>query len=111
MKNDDTLDDLVVCERSPLNARHLSEAESPPPKRRDLRQWSLEGHLKDQGHTNNCWAFSTSTAMEVAWRGLGRGDIDLSPMQMVQCAEKMLPPIHGCMINPAWATKVSLDQS
>ncbi|GFY98521.1 aleurain-like protease [Actinidia rufa] len=56
---------------------------------RPLKDWRVSGivsPVKDQGHCGSCWTFSTTGALEAAYKqAFGKG-ISLSEQQLVDCA-------------------------
>ncbi|KAA8534771.1 hypothetical protein F0562_029787 [Nyssa sinensis] len=55
-----------------------------------MKDWRLEGivsPVKNQGHCGSCWTFSTTGALEAAYKqAFGKG-ISLSEQQLVDCAQ------------------------
>ncbi|XP_077230939.1 pro-cathepsin H-like [Tasmannia lanceolata] len=54
-----------------------------------IKDWRKEGivsPVKDQGHCGSCWTFSSTGALEAAYKQLTGESISLSEQQLVDCA-------------------------
>ncbi|XP_062091143.1 pro-cathepsin H-like [Humulus lupulus] len=68
-----------------LKGNHkLSDALLPETK--DWRHQNIVSPVKDQGHCGSCWTFSTTGALEAAYKQAFGKDISLSEQQLVDCA-------------------------
>ncbi|XP_030490249.2 pro-cathepsin H isoform X2 [Cannabis sativa] len=56
------------------------------PETKDWRQEGIVSPVKDQGHCGSCWTFSTTGALEAAYKQAFGKDISLSEQQLVDCA-------------------------
>ncbi|KAL0917546.1 hypothetical protein M5K25_012612 [Dendrobium thyrsiflorum] len=76
-----------------LKGNHkLTEAKLPDT--RDWRKFSIVSPVKDQGSCGSCWSFSTTGALEAAYKQLTGKGISLSEQQLVDCASAFNN--HGC---------------
>ncbi|XP_074579378.1 cysteine proteinase 2-like [Curcuma longa] len=66
------------------NQNHqMAEVELPATK--DWRESGIVSPVKDQGHCGSCWTFSTTGALEAAYKQATGKDISLSEQQLVDC--------------------------
>uniref|UniRef100_A0A5B6YKB2 Putative cysteine protease Cp1 n=1 Tax=Davidia involucrata TaxID=16924 RepID=A0A5B6YKB2_DAVIN len=57
------------------------------PETKDWREVGIVSPVKNQGHCGSCWTFSTTGALEAAYKqAFGKG-ISLSEQQLVDCAQ------------------------
>ncbi|KAG6588084.1 Thiol protease aleurain-like protein, partial [Cucurbita argyrosperma subsp. sororia] len=56
------------------------------PESKDWRDDGIVSPVKDQGHCGSCWTFSTTGALEAAYRQAHGEGISLSEQQLVDCA-------------------------
>ncbi|KAK9081620.1 hypothetical protein Syun_031403 [Stephania yunnanensis] len=56
------------------------------PRTKDWREDGIVSPVKDQGHCGSCWTFSTTGALEAAYKQAFGKDISLSEQQLVDCA-------------------------
>ncbi|KAI0507690.1 hypothetical protein KFK09_013818 [Dendrobium nobile] len=76
-----------------LKGNHkLTEAKLPDTK--DWRKSGIVSSVKDQGSCGSCWSFSTTGALEAAYKQLTGKEISLSEQQLVDCASAFKN--HGC---------------
>ncbi|PON48512.1 Cyseine protease [Trema orientale] len=56
------------------------------PNTQDWRKANIVSPVKDQGHCGSCWTFSTTGALEAAYKQAFGKEISLSEQQLVDCA-------------------------
>nr|BBD74171.1 Ficin 2c [Ficus carica] len=56
------------------------------PKTKDWRETGIVSPVKNQGSCGSCWTFSTTGALEAAYKQAFGKDISLSEQQLVDCA-------------------------
>ncbi|KAF7149320.1 hypothetical protein RHSIM_Rhsim03G0227400 [Rhododendron simsii] len=56
------------------------------PEMKDWREIGIVSPVKDQGHCGSCWTFSTTGALEAAYRQAFGKEVSLSEQQLVDCA-------------------------
>lgn len=64
---------------------HESPTDVTVPKSKDWRDEGAVTPVKDQGDCGSCWSFSTTGALEAAWKIAGGGLIPLSEQQFLEC--------------------------
>lgn len=57
------------------------------PETKDWRETGIVSPVKNQGSCGSCWTFSTTGALEAAYKQAFGKDISLSEQQLVDCAE------------------------
>ncbi|KAK9131412.1 hypothetical protein Sjap_011899 [Stephania japonica] len=72
------------CSATTKSTHKLKEGVLPPTK--DWREDGIVSPVKDQGHCGSCWTFSTTGALEAAYKQAFGKDISLSEQQLVDCA-------------------------
>ena len=56
------------------------------PETKDWREEGIVSPVKDQGHCGSCWTFSTTGALEAAYKQATGKSVSLSEQQLVDCA-------------------------
>ncbi|KAK9099525.1 hypothetical protein Syun_026570 [Stephania yunnanensis] len=72
------------CSATTKSTHKLKEGILPATK--DWREDGIVSPVKDQGHCGSCWTFSTTGALEAAYKQAFGKDISLSEQQLVDCA-------------------------
>lgn len=72
------------CSATTKGSHKLTDALLPPVK--DWRDEDIVSPVKDQGSCGSCWTFSTTGALEAAYKQAFGKDISLSEQQLVDCA-------------------------
>lgn len=72
------------CSATTKGNHKLTDALLPPVK--DWRDEGIVSPVKDQGSCGSCWTFSTTGALEAAYKQAFGKDISLSEQQLVDCA-------------------------
>jgi len=68
----------------------------------DWRQQNAVTEIKNQGQCGSCWSFSTTGALEGAWKVAGNGIISLSEEELVQCDKKHDNGCNGGIMENAY---------
>ncbi|XP_042378767.1 cysteine proteinase 2-like [Zingiber officinale] len=71
------------CSATLKRNHQMAEVELPDTK--DWRESGIVSPVKDQGHCGSCWTFSTTGALEAAYKQATGKDISLSEQQLVDC--------------------------
>lgn len=82
------------------NCTHRSNAD--PPKHVDWRTKGAVSEVKNQGQCGSCWSFSTTGAVEGAWKLSGHPLVSLSEEELVQCDTRSDQGCNGGLMDNAY---------
>ncbi|KAJ4745921.1 Cysteine protease [Rhynchospora pubera] len=69
-----------------LKGNHIMTEEALP-ETKDWRETGIVSPVKNQGHCGSCWTFSTTGALEAAYKQATGKNVSLSEQQLVDCAQ------------------------